>query len=197
MTVCCLRTGERYGPEYSERLHAGIARYTTKPFEFVTKTKSKYPGWWGKVGWLNPTERIIVLDLDLVITGNVDFLFDYDGPFCIWKDPMKPVISWYDCKPCYNSSVMSIAPGFGAEIRKKFEVEPFRVMNEFWGDQEFISSMLPEGVDTWNEIAPGKVKSFKADGLNDGPGDAAICVFHGQPKMADFPPEHWVSRAWQ
>ena len=187
MKVCCLRTGERYGPQYAERLYRGLLRHISRPFDFYVRTHGNYPGWWSKVEWFPPEGRIVVLDLDVLITANVDFLFDYDGPFCIWRDPWQSG---------YNSSVMSIASGFGENLRRKFDAEPFRIMQEFRGDQDFISATY-DGLDTWNEIAPGKVKSFKADGLSDGPGDAAICVFHGQPKMADFSPEHWVSRAWQ
>lgn len=183
--VICIRTGEKYGPEYVTHLYDGLIRHTTCPWNFQVIQQSVFPGWWSKLLLFPPSERTIFLDLDVVLTGNVDFLFDYDGDFCIWGDPWNG--KW-------NSSVMSIAPGFGTEVRDKFVKKDAQIMQAFYGDQEFLASVVPNA-DLWQTVAPGKVKSYKADHLEAGPGDASICVFHGDPKPATFL-EGWVYEFW-
>lgn len=130
-----------------------------------------------------PKERLIYLDLDLVIVGNVDFLFDYNGPFCIWKDPWAAG---------FNSSVMSIGAGFGDYIKEGFLADPEKAMSAMNGDQDFISRNLRAPPDLW---PGGKVKSYKADHLEDGPKEAAIVVFHGDPKPHAFD-RGWVHESW-
>ena len=88
---------------------------------------------------------------------------------------------------------MSIAPGFGLEIRDEFLNDPKLVMNNFHGDQEFISSIIHK-IDTWQEIALGRIKSYKADNLLDGPQGASIVVFHGEPKPHEL--GGWVRDYW-
>lgn len=182
--VVCIRTETKYGPEYSERLFRGCLRHAGGPFTFEIHTKAEFPGWWQKLMLFPPKERTVYLDLDVVITGPIDFLFEYGGSFCIWGDPWNGR---------YNSSVMSIAAGFGAEIRERFLADPNSIMASFHGDQEFIAHVIPRA-DTWQNFAPGKVKSYKADHLENGPGEASIVVFHGQPKPHEL--GGWVRDAW-
>jgi len=66
-------------------------------------------------------------------------------------------------------------------------------MNNFHGDQEFISSIIHK-IDTWQEIALGRIKSYKADNLLDGPQGASIVVFHGEPKPHEL--GGWVRDYW-
>ena len=37
-TVACMKWGTLYGPEYVNRLHAGVARHLARPFRFVCFT---------------------------------------------------------------------------------------------------------------------------------------------------------------
>ena len=181
MRVVALRTGNKYGPEYAERLYTGLARNTTVPFEFEVITETKYPGWWGKIELFPPKERIVVLDLDVVITGNVDFLFEYDGPFCAWKDPWAEGL---------NGSVHSIAPGYGEQLRATFEKAPHKIMLAYLSDQEYLRTQTKP--DYW---PAGLVKSYKADHLEKGPGAARIVVFHGLPKPHQA--GGWVKEIWR
>lgn len=181
MRVVALRTGNKYGPEYAERLYNGLARNTTVGFDYEVITETKYPGWWGKIELFNPKERIIVPDLDIVITGNVDFLFEYDGPFCAWKDPWAEGL---------NGSIHSIAPGYGKELREVFEASAKKIMWEYHSDQEFLRTQTKP--DYW---PAGLIQSYKAQNLKDSPGDARIVVFHGNPKPHEC--GGWVREVWR
>jgi hypothetical protein len=187
MRVVCLHTGDAYGPEYVGRLYAGLARHATRPFDFVVVREAPWPGWWGKLVLFPPEVRTVFLDLDVVLTGPVDFLFAYAGDFCLWGDPWNG--RW-------NTSVMAIAPGFGTEIRRRFLAEPEGIMRRLHGDQDFVAEVLWPHADTWQTVAPGQVKSYKADHLEAGPAGASIVVFHGRPKPHELPLDHWARRAW-
>lgn len=187
MRVVCLNTGTKYTTHpYTMNLYRMLDRNSTREWNFECVTQSRHAGWWGKLELFPPKERIVFLDLDVVITGNIDWLFDYNGPFCAWEDPRPGK---------YNTSVMSIAPGVGKALRDKFELVPGEIKRTYYSDQEYVTAML--GVhDTWQKIAPGKVKSYKYDHLQEGPGDAAIVVFHGDPKPHAIK-EGWVKEYWR
>lgn len=102
-TVICMKWGTLYGPEYVNRLHAMVRRNTRRPLRFICFTedaKGLHPGievqplppiripahhqrfpWrkmslWGEsLGDL--TGQVLFLDLDLVVTGDVDGFFDH------------------------------------------------------------------------------------------------------------------------
>jgi hypothetical protein len=180
IVVCCIRVGTKYGLEYVTKLNSGLKKHTTRDYIFCLDQQERFPGWWNKVLLFPPAYRTIFLDLDIVITGSVDFLFDYEGPFCAWKDPWNHA---------FNTSVMSIAPGFGKEIREYFLANPERAMKRYHGDQEFLADLVKP--DLWPD---GLIKSYKADNLSKDPKDARIVVFHGKPKPAEV--DGWVQDAW-
>jgi len=184
--VVCLRTGDKYGPEYVERLGRGVAQNTSRPFWFEVITQAQFPGWWQKLLVFPSEERTIFLDLDTVIVGNVDFLFDYAGPFCILRDFYRP--------HGYGSAVMSIAPGYGKEIRDGFLADADNIMRRLHGDQNWIEEQVA-GADRWQDVAPGKIGSFKADALQESPKGFAVCCFHGQPRPHEV--DGWVREAWR
>src|SRR5215471_2951818 len=83
-----------------------------KPFTFQIITHSEYPGWWAKIDLFPPKERIVYLDLDIVICANVDFLFDYQGSFAMLRESKaEPAASPHSASP--------------APIRKKTFYETF------------------------------------------------------------------------
>jgi len=197
--VACVKVGQQYGPEYVNRLAAMVARYTDWPHYFVCLTDDptglscpSWPigttlqGWWAKTVLFKPgmfEERAVYLDLDTVIVGNVDFLFEYAGPFCILRDFYRP--------QGYGSAVMSIAPGFGKHIWERFTPD---VMARLHGDQNWIEEQVA-GADRWQDVAPGRIGSFKADGLQESSKGFAVCCFHGEPKPHEV--DGWVREAWR
>jgi hypothetical protein len=179
--VVCLCTGDKYPFIYVDRLYRGLTKNTTHPFVFQPVTVSRYPGWWGKMEQFAPTQRTLLLDIDIVITGNVDFLFEYGGQFCAWKDPWQPGM---------NGSVYALAPGFGAAIKEKFVANADTIMRQYYSEQEFLRDQ------TSPEYWPaGRIKSYKADHLEGGPSDARIVVFHGRPKPHEC--GNWVRDYWK
>ena len=111
-----MKWGSRYGPEFVNRLHKSIKKHTkrqTKLYCFTDETKgidenvickglpkidlpeniSNTP--WRKISvWQSPLYNlkgdVLFLDLDLVITGNLDRFFDFKpGKYCVMKIGLK------------------------------------------------------------------------------------------------------------
>lgn len=189
--IVCLNVGQKYGREYEVRLYEMLCRHTTRPWNFRVIREGPYIGWWNKLLLFPPRTRTIFLDLDTLIVGNVDFLFDYEGPLCMLQD-------FYD-RERKASAVLSIAPGFGGEILRAFEViGPEKAMEGYWGDQLWIERHAwVNEIDTWQARFPGKIGSYKADQLEDGPKDFALICYHGTPKNHDMPKGHWARECWE
>ena len=197
-TLVCVKVGTKYSADYVNKLASMAKRHTTVPYDFYCLTDDpcgvdaktmivkKLPkNWWAKlfifnVLWQSP--RVVYLDLDTVIVDNIDFLFRYDGEFCILKD------FWM---PCYNSSVMAFRAGFGYKLWKEYEDSAGLVEASYPGDQDFITAQVPNA-DLWPKYLVG---SYKANCLNDGPKKFPIVCFHGEPKPHQFT-EGWVHESW-
>lgn len=185
MIVALVHVGDKYSRQYVDYMIRAIDRHTKYTYALEVITESARPGWWAKTELFRPRDkRILYFDLDTLILGNLDPLFEYDGPFAILKD-------WYN--PGYNSSVMSISPGFRPDLWSNWKQAN---MYTIGGDQDWITQQVPLAqVDLWQDICPGMIGSYKADELQEGPRDFSVVCFHGQPKMHEFT-EGWVHAAW-
>jgi len=92
VTVACVHWGTKFSLDYVYNLKAAVERNTTIPHRFVcysdkgikgieTKIlKPGYEGWWNKLQLFDPAqftnERMVYLDLDTIITSNIDWLLE-------------------------------------------------------------------------------------------------------------------------
>lgn len=111
VNVLCLKYGTYYGPEYVNRLYAGVKRNLTRPFRFVCVTDNhegfrpeievvplptdpgvvgrRWPNIFVKLclfkdGFAELSGSTLFLDIDVLITGPLDRFFDYrPGDYCI------------------------------------------------------------------------------------------------------------------
>ena len=108
--IICMKWGSRYGADYVNRLYSSIKRHTKKrtkvycftdnsngiskdvickPLPNINLPKSISLSPWRKMSvWQFPlydlTGDVLFLDLDLVITGNLDRFFDFNpGSYCV------------------------------------------------------------------------------------------------------------------
>lgn len=92
VNVVCLKFGNKYGPEYVNRLFYAVRRHTNVPFNFHCFTErpkgihddvvihtlphKHIDGWWHKLYMFEADEqvggKIFYLDLDTLVTGNLD-----------------------------------------------------------------------------------------------------------------------------
>ena len=97
LTVACLKQGTLYSAAYVNILAAMVARNLTLRYRFVCFTedmrgincrehhiecwpiRDRLEGWWGKLALFAPGTfdgRVLFLDLDTVILGNIDAIDD-------------------------------------------------------------------------------------------------------------------------
>lgn len=211
--VCVLYQGEDvpahslgiFTPEWVDRLYRGIKRNTTRPFRFVCFVDREYEftepvesipfkmPYRNMFSLLEPfgedLGRVLFMGLDTIITGNIDHLMDYRGPFAMLKDP------WFD-RPC--SGVMAFP--YSPEIWDNF------VANHEQAAKEATMFGLPSDM-IWladvphvllDDIGLAKgIYSYKAH-IKPNPGlldDSCIVYFHGAEKPHEL--DHaWVREHW-
>ena len=109
VNIICMKWGQKYGPEYVNRLYGMVARNLTIQFRFVCFTDDgsgireevdvkplpslNLPpgiperGWMKLTTFQSPLDDIkgttLFLDLDVVIVDNIDCFFEIEGDFRI------------------------------------------------------------------------------------------------------------------
>ena len=193
LTVSCVNWGTKYSPRYVEILQAMVERNLTIPNRFVCFTDRpenyrcetrKIPpglkGWWPKV-WLFSRDlfedRMLFLDLDVAITGNLDELVNVPSKFCIISD-------WH--LDSYNSSVFVMDKNAHPEVW-----EDFNSTKGYAGDQDWITEKIP-----YAAVFPSQwCVSYRSHAQPGVPRGTKVICFHGEPKPDSFPSE-WVRRVW-
>lgn len=172
LTVACvLSPGPTYNRSHVERLERMVAENMTHPYQFVCVDDSPFPGFWAKVSLFQPgrfSGRVLYLDLDVTVIGDLDDLAYYPYPFCAIRD--------YQYSLQINSSVMSWDAGVADCVYNDFAPE---VMKRLHGDQNWIHEKLSA-----TTFPKRWTPSYKANILPTGkvPTDARVIVYHGRPK---------------
>lgn len=197
LTVVCVWWGTLYGINYVEKLRNMVARHLTIPHDFVCITPHKTvpdgvirmeppvdpsaEGWWQKVGLFSPdlfgpSQRLLYLDLDVVIINSLDELASSSNLFCMIENfgPNKG-------HAAHNSSVMLWSPT--PNTHRIFTAFSPDVMKELHGDQCWIWRVL--GDDLIRDFHRHQCVSFKYEKhpqwrhAND---KTSVVIFHGNPK---------------
>lgn len=192
MQIACVKTGDKYGPEYVTRLRDGVTRHMPHLFQFVCYTDepvdgvyceplpADLPGWWAKVGLAKLERPLIYFDLDVIITGDLT-------PLMHWREFGIIEDWWVDG---FNSSVM-VFTGQEGDIWREFR--PSMMDRLKGGDQQWFTMMRPDAR-TFPREWFVSAKSFACrDGVPEG---ARAVVFHGQPKPGDIT-TGWVPQMWR
>lgn len=210
VTICCIKWGKKYGPEYVNALFNMVDRnihFTAWRFVCFTEDSlgiderirvvpllCSYPGWWQKIGLFQetlpnvPAEKILFLDLDIVITGELDTILNLDADFAICRD-WPPEMNSRDLS-C-NSSVFLLRVGSRPQVWNHFHPEVMN-MRQFPTDQEWITEKIPGASMFPYDWTP----SYKLRKLQDAvPDGARIVLFHGTPKPHQC--GGWVKDLWK
>lgn len=247
----CMKWGTRYGAEYVNRLHAGIGRHVTgdwklvcftddasgvdvavdcrplPPLENVPERLANKP--WRKLSlWRADVapdltgQDALVLDLDVVLTGNLDDFFTFQpGRYAVMENPTKMGSG------VGNTSVFRLNVGAHPEIYERFAADAEGVyQQEFRIEQELISARLGDGRATRH---CGRTPEVRADpfyaGLNEQvfwphewvlsfkehllpgwpmrlwqvpalPKTARVVIFHGKPDPDEAMVGQWPEKVW-
>ncbi len=217
--------GDKYSVEDVMKLRRGVARNLTQPHRFLVMTERErvcsfpdgverhaikdpdllaYRGCFARLrmfdlGWQQNRkidDRLVTLDLDVVITGPLDELFDRPETFVILAGANS-------MNPCpFNGSVMMLRPGYHEEIWSTFSMEEAAKIKhyEFPDDQGWIAHKLPRAA-TWRCGRKSGIYAFLKPGWpvfdrNSLPPGARIVAFPGAREPRDFKHLPWVKQNW-
>ena len=219
MNFACVCYGEKYSVEYVQKLYNMVQRNTTLEHNFFIFTDNiemkidghvnirTFPetlnGWWNKMQLFRPDTLegdTLYMDLDVVITGNIDCFFNYE--------PEADFIGMNDFNPdtkIFNSSVFKFKP----EAMKSKLWQPFTNDRIKWlrfsGDQNVISDLIKghpgtkSFPDSWTQSykwydRKGK-RYHKGKWTFEHNGESLVTVFHGEPNPHQSDMD-WVKKAW-
>ncbi len=146
ITVCLWKWGKKYTASHVARMQSMLSRHLTLPHRIVCITDQPkdlpagvtpapmpkllagdYKGlrrMWlysAKAGVLG--DRLLQLDIDVILTANIDSIVDRPEPFVIWKSDSNWGEKW-----AYNATVMLITPGAKDDVWRRYSADPLGVM---------------------------------------------------------------------
>lgn len=228
----CVIHGNAYSWQYVEILYSMLRRHLTPEVKLHVYTEANRPvpdtmikhalepmtivnpkkSWWYKMQLFNTDHHagpLLYLDLDLAITGNLDW---------IWQMPLTNFCTIRDFKHLWrptfygiNSSVMWWDTRRYAYIWEKFKQQNSEyIIKKYHGDQDYITEQIPlterrffdtDRVQSWRwQSLDGSYNFTKRCYQTPGTGTqilplTSILVFHGNPKPASITDpviqQHW------
>lgn len=214
VNIVSLKWGDRYGPEFANRLYNGVAKNLNRPFRFICFTdqadglhpniephplppivlpESHQRTTWLKLGLFmdglaDMQGDCMFLDLDLLITGNIDCFFEYmPGKRCIIHNWNLRHHIFRKRPDVGNSSVFRWRANTTQFIVDKFYAEADWAMANFKPPQTYLTYGLGEKY-WWPEEWAQSFKRhciplFPLNLMQTPklPSDARMVVFHGLP----------------
>lgn len=208
LTVCTWKWGNKFSDEHVAKLCEGVRRNLKQPFEWrVFRPEArdvhltKMPGCFARLRMFDPewqarnfiNDRLVNIDLDTVITGPLDSLFDRDDQLVIMQGANV-------ANPCpFNGALIMLRAGAHPEVWRDFNVDaaskvPFY---SFPDDQGWIHHKVPDAAG-WHVGQASGVYVYQKRGWPSGtalPDDARLVTFvNNDPEKLmhlDWIREHW------
>lgn len=201
--------GNKYPRHYVERLAAGVARHLRQDYRFCVfrpmetdEDLTAIPGcfarlrmfdpMWQRVHGIKGGDRLVCMDLDMVVTGHLDPLFDRPEDFCILQGVNAS-------NPCpYNGSLWMLRAGYRPDVWGDFSLEAARKVPfySFPDDQAWFAHKIPNA-GAWRP-ADGVYGFQKPSWPKDDklPSGARCVAFFGHRDPAHFKHLDWVMENW-
>lgn len=223
--ILCIKWGTRYGPEYVNRIYGMVVRNITPPFEVICFTDDRSgirqevrcfdlpdlgcpvptnaPGKFCKLALWNAdlfglAGTALFLDLDIVVTGSLDDLFDYGSPDDVilarnWVRPFERL---------GQTSVFRFPIGKHGYMLENFRADPENLAARYQFEQRYVTHCVRGGV----KFFPSRwIRHFRKDCLGPWPlrflrpavlpRDARIVMFPGKPDPADAIAGRWSEKS--
>lgn len=202
------------GEEYVNKLYNGVKRHLNLPFEFhcftnfddfkinheIHKKKLDVKTWKGclpKLKAFDPSngfrDRVIVMDIDIVVVGCLDEIFSYQGYFMT-----REGFRGKNRNKSGGDIVFFKANGSMSWIWDMMENEPEKLEEWTGGRERFVyRKYLHDDMDFLQWIWPKAMLSYKNHLKNRTtiPNDCKLVSFHGNPRPHTVNKE-WVRMNW-
>jgi len=223
LTIVTWLWGSKYPIDYVRRLVAGLQLHLVQPYRIVLISDQlqtggadevwpipdpdllEYPGCiarlrmfdpaWQMSHGILPGRRLVCIDLDVVVTGHLDPLFDRPESFLILQGANA-------FNPCpYNGSVFMLRGGEHADVWSDFTFDALGAIPQqaFPDDQGWLAHKAP-GAAGWHVGSESGIWAFRKpqwprdDAL---PKDARLVVFPGWRDPSKFQHLDWVEGHWR
>ena len=223
LSIVCIKWGTKYGSDYVNKLYKGFKRNLNKKFNFFCITDNtdnldseirtmelecEFKGWMKKSVLFNKkckiiiyfkdtdhlSRRIMFIDLDMIVVGNLDYLFDYNGDFCLMK---TDDIQCESSKNGYNSSIILWKNGFGKEIYSTLLKYHDYITKQIVRFDHYLEFLIKNS-DFTGDCFPSKILdyNFYCKGKTQLPTECTIVAFPRSPKphecTEEFLMKHWI-----
>lgn len=170
--IICINWGTKYGPAYINRLYGMVSRNITGEFRFVcfcddetgirneVECKPLPPldfelpvvkkGIWPKSRLWNEeladlNGPVLFIDLDVVITGNLDAFFEYGNPddVILAPNPSNPL------ERLGQTSVYRFPVGKLYPLLQRFAEDPQTIAETYRYEQRYVTRNAPGGIKMW------------------------------------------------
>ena len=219
----CVYWGDKYSPEYVQKLYNMVSRHTTIDFNFIVFTDHvklnkmvngdievrqfahhEYQGWFNKMQLFSPEAKLVgnnlYMDLDVVILKNIDSFYSHgdDNSFAITRN-------FNLSTKIFNSSIMKFNNNTATPlVWDKFIADKSNFLR-MHGDQDIISSCIERSPhlkpfpDEWTFsykwFSRQTPRYAKSDWTFEQDPKAMVAVFHGKPDPHEST-QDWVKNAW-
>jgi hypothetical protein len=201
--------GQRYVATIARQIHThfkgphNVVCFTDDPGLIIDGVEARdlphrgLRGWFNKLALFKPGvfkggERVVYLDLDTLVVGDITFLSGYRGRFAM----LGPFSFESRINRLYRgaqSCIMAWEGGFGGGIWARFLMDS--MPNTKGGDQRYLNT-LNLNPDLMQELFPGKIISYKEYGcMHAVPDGVAIVCMHGLPRPHQA--GGWARKVWQ
>lgn len=212
-----------YQMDYVDNMIDGLKKYLSLPYKFILfwdkwdettyhentefralKNLKTWLGCLPKLKVYDPSNgfkgRVIVMDLDIVITGNLDEMFLYDGRFITraWVKGMNKGIL------LSGGDMIGFEAGFGTMMWNLMERDTERLLEISNGGKErFVYRKLyKDKIDYWQLLYPNKLISYKNHIMKHPdhklPDEARLVSCHGDPRPhVLYYTDDWIKPYWK
>lgn len=170
---------------------------------FHIPIEHSWSGWWSKIEVfsIDSDEMFLYMDLDTVITGNLEHMFEQSFDFC----PIQDAFHRLRNNQRMGSGLFLFRPNSMRYIYEKFKDDPCKYMRNNYGDGNFIEKQVDlNNCSFLQNVFSNEIFSFKAD-LCDPPKSrdpdnfiglpktSRIVFFHGEPRP-DHPKINYLNK---
>jgi len=219
--VICMKWGSKYPARYVNILYSSVTRNISGPFRFFCMTDDSeglnpgievqpipdlgceiprdVPGMWRKAvlwseGLCGASGPALFIDLDVVITDNIDKFFEFGEPddVILARNPVRPF------ERLGQSSVFRFPIGRHSYMLDNLRAEPERISRKFQFEQRYTTKCIRPGIRFWPR---GWVAHFRYHCLGSLvarylrparlPRGAKIIIFPGGPKPEEAMVGRW------
>jgi len=210
LTICTWVWGTKYPNYYVERLKNAVARHVHQEYHWAVFSPTnedlhltEIPGCFARLRMFDKewqeehhiSGRLVCLDLDAVVVGPLDSLFDRDESFVILHGGNSE-------NPCpYNGSLQMLRAGTHHDVWEDFSVEEAKAKTavySFPDDQGWYAYKIPDAAG-W-KVGQDGVYCFQKPGWpknNELPRDARIVAFPGWRDPSKFTHLQWIKDNWK